>query len=159
MDINGLKLFRILVAKSIIEVFFVGALAVGFVLSTFPPYFHGWGEATPQGIEGWVVNYWAPWDRVEVQLFIDGHFTATGMANLSRPDVVAAGWAKDQWHGYAFVLPKLPPGNHEARVYAIHESANGNRQSLQLVGNPIRFAVDQNGKLTIWTIHLLVRTN
>lgn len=147
MDTNGLKLFRILVAKSILEIFFVSALAVGFFLSAFPPYFHGWGEATPKSIEGWVVNNARPWDRVEVQLFIDGHFTSTGIANTPRPDVLSAGWARDQWHGYVFYLPKLPPGNHEARVYAVHESGGGTRQTLQLVGDAIYFSSDHNGKL------------
>ncbi len=145
---NQTRLFRLLIAKSIIETFFVGTLAVVFFYTAFPPQFHGWGEATPDSIAGWAVNHSAPWDRVELQLFVDGKFVASGTANLSRPDVVAAGWSKDEWHGYAFSAPPLSVGDHEARVYAIHESGGGIRQTLQLVGNPIRFSFHANGKLS-----------
>ncbi|MGH9967049.1 MAG: hypothetical protein ACREBG_04340 [Pyrinomonadaceae bacterium] len=147
MDGSRLRLFQILIAKSIAETLLVGTLAVIFFYTTFPPYFHGWGEASPEALVGWVVNDSRPWDRVEVQLFIDGKFIANGVANLPRPDVMAAGWSKDEWHGYAFFPPRLAAGMHEARVYAIHESGGGVRQTLQLVGNPIRFASDESGKL------------
>lgn len=147
MDRSSLRLFQILIAKSIAETLLVGTLAVIFFFTTLPPYFHGWGEAAPEAIVGWVVNDSQPWDRVEVQLFIDGQFIANGVANLPRPDVMAAGWSKDQWHGYAFFPRLLTAGIHEARVYAIHESGGGVRKTLQLVGNPIRFASDESGKL------------
>jgi hypothetical protein len=80
-----------------------------------------------------------PWRRVEVQLFIDGKFVGTQVAQLSRPDVVAAGWAKDEWHGYSFVVNDLGEGLHEARIYALHRS--GERYSLQMLGDPIKFQV------------------
>jgi hypothetical protein len=142
------KLFRLLIAKSVAETLFVSALAVIFFYTNFPPHFQGWGEATPEAIAGWAVNQSAPWDRVKLQLFIDGNFVADGLANLSRPDVVTAGWSKDEWHGYAFPAPRLSVGIHEAHVYAVHASGNGSRQTLQLVGNPIRFVFHENGKLT-----------
>jgi hypothetical protein len=142
-----MKLIHALIAKSIAETILVAALAVAFYFGAFPPYFHGWSEVTPHAISGWIVNQHRPGDRVEVQLFIDGRFVATGTANLSRPDVVAAGWANDEWHGYAFAAPGLTPGDHEARVYALHASGNGVRQTLQLVGDPIILQVDQTGAL------------
>ena len=145
---NRLYLFRLLVGKSILETVFVGVMAVGFFFTTFPPYFHGFGEATPDTISGWAVNSRAPWDRVQVQLFIDKRFVATGAANLSRPDVQQAGWARDEWHGFSFPVTNLSVGEHEASVYAVHESGGGIRRTLQLLGYPIRFSVDQNGKLT-----------
>lgn len=148
MDKTSLRLFHILIAKSIAETLFVSILAVAFFFGAFPPHFHGWGEATPEVIAGWAVNSAAPWERVEVQLFIDGRFIASGVANLSRPDVERAGWSRDEWHGYVFAVPTLTVGVHEASVYAIHESEGGLRKSLQLLGYPIRFAVDENGKLT-----------
>lgn len=139
------KLINFLIGKSILETVLVATIAVGFYMSAFPPYFHGWGEATSSAIAGWAVNDSAPWDRVRVQLFVDGNFVATQEANFSRPDVSAAGWAKDEWHGYQFNLPKLSVGTHEARVYALHESGGGTRQTLQQVGDPIRFAIDAAG--------------
>ena len=142
-----MKLVHALIAKSLAETILVGTLAVVFFFSAFPPTFHGWGEALPHSLAGWVVNQAEPWERVEVQLFIDGRFFATGTASQSRPDVVAAGWARDEWHGYNFTAPPLSTGPHEARVYALHVSGAGARQSLQLLGDPIRFTVDEKGNL------------
>ena len=135
------KLVNLLIAKSILDTIFVGTMAVAVYLNAFPPTFHGWGEAVieSQTIAGWAVNDAKPWDRVEVQLFVDGKFIGTQAAQLSRPDIVAAGWAKDEWHGYSLVMPGLPDGPHEARVYAVHASGNGSRYTLQLLGDPIRF--------------------
>ena len=142
---DHMKLIHALIAKSLAETLLVGSLAVAFYLSAFPPTFHGWGETWPRGIAGWVVNQAGPWERVEVQLFIDGKFVAAGTASEPRPDVVQAGWARDEWHGYKFSAPSLSIGVHEARVYALHASGRGFRQSLQLVGDPILFSVDRDG--------------
>jgi hypothetical protein len=139
------RLTRLLIAKSIAETIFVAALALLFYFTAFPPYYRGWGEATAQkSIAGWAVNVAAPWDRVEVYLFIDDRFVSSATANLSRPDVSGAGYTKDEWHGYVFNLPPLEKGEHLAHVYAIHRSAEGKRQTLQLLGNPIRFRVEEN---------------
>ena len=133
------RLVHLLLAKSILETIFVGTLAVVVYVKLFPPTFHGWGEAVVEtrSISGWAVNNADPWQRVEVQLFVDGKFVGTQVAQSSRPDVAAAGWAKDEWHGYDFVLNDLSAGTHEARVYALHRS--GARYTLQLLGNPITF--------------------
>lgn len=133
------RLVNLLIAKSIIDTIFVGTIAVLVYTRAFPPTFHGWGEAVAasQSISGWVVDDANPWRRVEVQLFVDGKFVGTQVAQSSRPDVVAAGWAKDEWHGYDFVVMELSEGMHEARVYALHR--NGDRYTLQLLGNPITF--------------------
>lgn len=148
MNMNKSKLINVLIGKSIVETLLVGVIAVGFYIIAFPPHFHGWGEATSQGISGWAVNDNAPWERVSVQLFVDGNFMATQTAQLSRPDVASAGWARDQWHGYNFILPPLQTGDHEARVYAVHASGGETRRTLQQLGDPIRFRVDQTGSLT-----------
>jgi len=133
------KLINLLIAKSIIETIFVGTIAVVVYVKLFPPTFHGWGEAVAasQSISGWAVDDADPWGRVEVQLFVDGKFVGTTVAQLSRPDVMAAGWSKDEWHGYEFVVTGLTEGMHEAKVYALHRS--GERYTLQLLGNPITF--------------------
>src|SRR5689334_9591225 len=135
------QLVNLLIGKSILETLFVATLAVVVWTNAFPPTFHGWGEAiNSQAIAGWAVNNASPSERVEVQLFIDGKFQASQVAQLSRPDVVTAGWAKDGSHGYNFTLEGLPPGQHEARVYALHRS--GSHITLQLLGDPIPFTVD-----------------
>ena len=102
MKLPSTNLVHVLIGKSILETLFVGALAVIAFLTVLPPNFHGWGEVTDDGVAGWAVNSGSPWERVEVQLFVDGHFFATAVANGSRPDVSAAGWALDEWHGYDF---------------------------------------------------------
>jgi hypothetical protein len=144
---NKPRLVNLLIGKSIAETILVGAIAVGVYVNAFPPTFHGWGEAVAasRSIAGWAVNDADPWERVEVQLFIDGKLSGTQIANLSRPDVAAAGWAKDEWHGYNFVLSSLPAGDHEARVYALRESGGATRYTLQLLGDPIRFVVNADG--------------
>lgn len=136
------QLVNLLIGIAILQTIIVGVLAVVVWTKAFPPTFHGWGEAiNSQAIAGWAVNNAAPWDRVEVQLFIDDTFYGSQVAQASRPDVVMSGWAKDQWHGYNFAVRGLAPGNHEARVYALHRS--GERMTLQLLGDPIHFVVDQ----------------
>jgi len=141
------QLVNLLIAKSILETVLVGAVAVGVYMNAFPPAFRGWGEAVreTQTIAGWAVNDAEPWQRVEVQLFIDGKFQQTQVAHHSRPDVMAAGWSKDEWHGYVFKMTGLSAGKHEARVYALHGSREGGRYTLQMLGDPIRIEVKSDG--------------
>ena len=141
------QLVNLLIAKSILDTVLVGVIAVGAYFNAFPPTFHGWGEAVAEtrSISGWAINDLDPWQRVEVQLFIDGKLVGTQVANESRQDVVAARWSKDEWHGYNFVVPGLTAGVHEARVYALHSSRNGSRYTLQMLGDPIRFQVTTEG--------------
>lgn len=146
MKTPSARLIHFLIGKSIIETLVVGALAVFTFITVLPPYFHGWAEITDSGVSGWAVNNASPWERVEVQLFIDGAFVADATANESRPDVSAAGWAKDEWHGYNFSVPSLPAGPHEARIYALHASGNDVRKSLQLLGKPITFELSKEGR-------------
>ncbi|HEX6715737.1 MAG TPA: hypothetical protein VF088_01425 [Pyrinomonadaceae bacterium] len=141
------QLVKLLIAKSVVETILVITIAVVVHVKAFPPTFHGWGEAVveTQSIAGWAVNSASPWERVEVQLFIDGRFVGTQEASLSRRDVRDAGWSRDEWHGYNFRAPGLGVGLHEARVYAVHASGNGTHYTSQLLGDPIRFEVKENG--------------
>lgn len=141
-----MNLVHALIAKSIAETILVGALAVCFYLSAFPPTYHGWGEVLPHEIAGWAVNQAEPSERLEVQLFVDDKFVASTTANQSRPDVVAAGWARDEWHGYRFAVPSLKSGLHKAGVYVLHNSGD-KRQTLQLLGDPLMFSVGANGEM------------
>lgn len=144
---NKPRLVNLLIGKSIAETVLVGVIAVVAYLNAFPPTFYGWGEAVVESkeIAGWAVNNAHPGKHVEVQLFIDGKFQGTQTAQLKRPDVVAAGWSNNELCGYSFALPSLPAGTHEARVYALHESGEAARYTLQLLGDPIRFVVNADG--------------
>lgn len=135
-------LLHFLLAKSLAELLFVGVLAVGFYLTAFTPFFRGTLDvANSRHVAGWVVNQAEPQARVEVQLYVDGRFAGNRLADLPRPDVVAAGRAADERHGFSFDTPALPPGEYEVRVYAVHVSGSGARRTLQLVGKPLRFQV------------------
>ncbi|MGI9107541.1 MAG: hypothetical protein ACR2G4_14985 [Pyrinomonadaceae bacterium] len=136
-----------LIAALTIVTFLIGAASVGIRTVFFPPHFRGWCELTAQrSVAGWAINEAAPFARMEVQLFIDGQFASGTIANLSRPDVVAAGYAADEWCGYSFALPPLPAGAHEARVYALHKVGKGAYRTLQLMGDPLSFTVAASGQ-------------
>jgi hypothetical protein len=139
------RLTNYLIVKSIIEILFVGALAIGFYLTAFAPFFRGaLDTADARNIAGWVVNQAEPQGHVEVQLYIDGQFAGDSRADVARPDVKAAGRALDERHGFVFDTPPLANGEHEARVYAVHESGQGQRRTLQLIGKPLHFTVAPN---------------
>ena len=142
----SIGLVHVLIAKSIIETLFVSILVIVYFLDVFP-HFHGWGEVTSQTISGWAVNSRNPGERVEVQLFVDDKFVARTVASQSRPQVVEGGWARDEWHGFTIPVSAMELGNHEARVYAIHNSGRGARKTLQLVGHAFHFQVAPDGTL------------
>jgi hypothetical protein len=134
------RLTQLLIGKSVVEALFVAALAVGFYYMAFTPHFRGWSDvADARRIAGWAVNEAAPDEPVEVQVYIDGRFAGNRLANLSRPDVVAAGRSRTELCGFEFDAPPLAAGEHEARVYAVHSSNGGARRTLQLIGFPLRF--------------------
>ncbi|HKQ99758.1 MAG TPA: hypothetical protein VJT09_03745 [Pyrinomonadaceae bacterium] len=136
------RLINFLVGKSILEALFVGVLAIAFYLTAFTPFFRGSLDlADAHSVAGWAVNQADPQSHVEVQLYIDARFAGNGMANVSRPDVQAAGRAADENHGFVFETPPLAEGQHEARVYAVHASNEGQRRTLQLIGKPLTFSV------------------
>ncbi|HEX7175166.1 MAG TPA: hypothetical protein VF240_07775 [Pyrinomonadaceae bacterium] len=123
-----------------------GALVVGARSVFFPPRFRGFGEVTAGGqVAGWVVDGQEETTArpVEVQLYIDGVFAAAATADLPRPDVLAAGRARDERCGYSFALPTLAAGEHEARVYAAHAVGGGAYRTLQQTGAALRFRVGQ----------------
>ena len=141
------RLSHALIAKSLVEVLFVVALAVYFSYTSFNPYFRGSVDAADaRAVAGWVVNKAAPAERVEVHLYIDGHFVSRRLAGEPRPDVFDAGRSGDAYHGFVFGLPPLPPGRaYEARVYAMHVTGDATRRTLQEFGGIRRFSVETDG--------------
>ena len=137
------RLTKFLVIKSIIDVLFVGALAASYDLRVFNPFFRGWlDEANAEWVNGWVLDQSEPGARVEVQLYVDGEFVDSRQADQPRPDLARAGVAEDERHGFFFFTPPLAPGEHEARVFAVHRGGEGNRRALHLVGKPMRFTTE-----------------
>ena len=115
------KLTYFLIAKSIAETLLVGVLAVAFFFVAFPPYFQGWGEATPTAIAGWAVNRQQPSQRVEVQLFIDDQFVATRVAVLPRPDVVTAAYGPPDLGRFARSVLAPPGTGLQLRDHSVDE--------------------------------------
>lgn len=135
------RLTNFLFFKAFVELLFVAGLAVGLHYLSFNPHFRGWSEMHGAEVSGWAINEAAPQSRVEVQLYVDGRFVADALADKSRPDVVAAGRARDEWNGFRFELPALSEGEHEARVYVVQESGGGTLRTLRQLGKPLRFRV------------------
>lgn len=135
-------LANLLIGKSVAEALLVTTVAAGFYLSTTNPSLRGWlDHADGQTISGWAVDDDNSGRRVEVQLFIDDQFIEQRVANEFRPDVRQAGRAAEDWHGFIFKTPPLPPGEHQASVYLLHRGASPSRRTLQIIGKPLRFTV------------------
>ena len=144
---NRNRLTHLLIAKSIFETLFVAGLAVFFYYQTFNVYIRGSLDlADARNVAGWAVDEREPQRRVVVQLYINDHFVASREADAFRPDVLAAGRAADERHGFIFNTPPLPPGVYEARVYALHESGGEKRRALQMVGRVQKFQIIHEGR-------------
>ena len=136
-------LIRILIAKSILDVLLVAAFALGFYYSAFNPSLRGsLDEAGPGWIRGWVLDFSRRDRRPEVQLYIDGHFAESRVADFPHPNLVSMGLATDDRHGFFFYTPPLDPGTHEARAYVVYKSGGGERRTLQQLGRALNFVID-----------------
>jgi len=137
-------LVNLLLAKAAVDLLFVCALAAGSHYAAFRPSFRGSLDHADAGsVRGWVMDRAEPNRRVEVQLYLDGRLAASAEASEPRPDVAARGYAPDDRHGFDFRLEPLAPGEHEARVYAVHASAGGRRRTLQQIGPAMKFVVGE----------------
>jgi len=134
------RLTRLLLAKLTLDILFVAALAVYTQAVAFRPFYSGSLDyADSKSVRGWVVDRSEPAASVEVQLYVDGSFAASELADEPRPDVFEKGYAEDERHGFVFNLDDLKAGEHEARVYAVHASRGGARRTLQQIGGALRF--------------------
>ena len=136
------RLIHLLISKSMAEALLITAVAVGFYFVTTNPNLRGVLDNADQAwVTGWAVDEANPSTRVELQLFVDDAFAGHATANQYRPDIHNARRADDDWHGFAFPTPQLPPGEHQARVYAVHSNGEGERRTLQLIGKPYKFNI------------------
>lgn len=137
------RLLHLLISKSLAEALLIAAVAVGFYFATTNSNLRGvLDKADREAVSGWVADEGEPSARVQLQLFIDDKFVAAAPADQFRPDVHQSKRANDDWHGFVFKTPQLAPGEHEARVYAVHSNGGGARRTLQLIGKPYRFKID-----------------
>ena len=134
-------LANLLIGKSIAEALLVTTVAAGFYLSTTNPSLRGWlDQADAQTISGWAVD-----DERSDPARAKSSFSSTiNSSNNARPlsfvrTSVRQRRAADDWHGFVFKTPSLPPGEHEAtrlstpsRRLAGEEDAADNRKALAL---------------------------
>jgi hypothetical protein len=141
------RLMKLLLAKLTLDLLFVAALAVYTQAVAFHPFYSGSLDyADSRSVRGWVVDRAEPASAVEVQLYVDGRFAADTLAVEPRPDVFEKGFAQDERHGFVFNLGPVQPGEHEARVYAVHASRAGARRTLQQIGGALRFTVNAEAR-------------
>ncbi|HEV7396643.1 MAG TPA: hypothetical protein VGN86_09055 [Pyrinomonadaceae bacterium] len=136
-------LTRVLIFKSVTDVLLVGVVSVVFYYSAFNPGLRGsLDEAGPEWIVGWALDLSKADARIEVQLYIDGRFQESRLADFHQPNLVTLGLAPDDMHGFFFYTPPLEVGTHEARVYAMHESGGSERRTLQQLGKALTFQIN-----------------
>lgn len=125
-------------------IYCLGIISIFYYVLLFPTSFRGWPEITPyKSVAGWIVNEAAPQQSAEVELYVDDRFVAHKTADISRPDVVAAGRARTDNCGFDFDLRPLllEPGTHVAQIYAVHKAFTTPYRTLQRIGEPLSFQV------------------
>ena len=137
------RLAGVLIGKAFIELLLLAALVVGFSYSTLSSSVEcGLDAADARGVSGWAVDRSRPGETVEVQLYLDGQFAASAVANQPRADAPAPGGDGAGGHGFVFELDTTRAGGREARVYVVRASGGGARRTLRLVGGPVRLGGD-----------------
>jgi hypothetical protein len=123
-------LLKAIVAKSLIEIVLVCAVATFTAFSSFSPRLRGAIDVANQTrVAGWVVAPEAPEAVIEVQLFVDDKLLASQLANEQQDDLVRYGVASSPYHGFYFDLNQfnLAPGRHTVQVYALREAPGSNK--------------------------------
>lgn len=138
-------LIKLIIGKAFVETLFVLALGVWFSYSLFNPRIRGRIDvADARTVAGWTLDENSPHEPLQVQLFINDRYVAHTIADRARPDIVVAGRAASEAHGFEFTIPvALDAGEYEASVYVVNKNNTGARRALMLVGVPVRFRVNE----------------
>lgn len=139
------RLLRAVIAKSFVEVILVCVVATLAAFTTFSPQLRGAIDVADQTrVAGWVHDPQSPAAPLEVQLFIDGKFAATKLADEIREDLVRAGVTMQATHGFNFALEalNLPDGKHSAQVYAVR-AVGANKSLLPITTTSPTFHVNR----------------
>ena len=138
------KLLQAIIAKAGLEfLLIIGAVSLAAYSHLNPPIRGAIDVAGPQHIAGWAYDPREPNANLEVQLFIDGRFVATRMADEPREDLVTAGAAENAQHGFNFALetPGLTLGKHLVNVYAVRPGGARNKSLLSLTKKTYEFEI------------------
>jgi hypothetical protein len=139
------KLLRAVMVKSFLEVILGCVVATLAAFSTFSPQLRGAIDVADQTrVAGWVHDPQSPANALEVQLFIDGKFAATKLADEARNDLVEAGVTSQANHGFNFALEplNLPDGEYSVQVYAVR-AAGANKTLLPITTTSPTFRVSR----------------
>lgn len=134
------KLTRLLLVKAALDFVIVVWLVADFAGAAFTSIEAARIEKIDGELRGRFTLSGRERDR-EVQLFIDGIFVASTSARCAAEDVKSA--ARDGSScAFSFTLPKLAAGEHEAVAYIAGAERGGARRVLRVVGEPVRFQVE-----------------
>jgi hypothetical protein len=141
---SATSLLRAIIVKAGLEILLV---CVAVSLAAFshvnPPLRGAIDVADSARVAGWAYDPREPGARLEVQLFIDGRFVASRVADERRDDLVKRGAAEDALHGFTFAVPPLgvAPGRHTYQVFAVRAGGGGNKVLLSITREPQVFHV------------------
>lgn len=137
------RLLGAVLIKTFVEIIIVCVIVTIAAFSHFSPLLRGAIDVVDaEQIAGWAYDPGGN-EATEVQLFIDGRFAASRVADEAREDLVQAGAAADARHGFRFTLRELSltPGQHSAQVYAVRGPARGNKTLRPLAKTPRIFHI------------------
>lgn len=134
------RLARLVACKLALDLLFVGAFALYTHAGSSRGRFDGALEYVDgRGARGWVVDLERPGATVEVQLFVDGRFVASAVAEELRSDTPERATHGAGRRGFTFDFGSGLHGGREARVYAVREARGGARRTLHEFGGRLRF--------------------
>lgn len=135
------RVAKLVAAKLALDLLFVGGFALYTHAVTFGRDFDGALEhADGRGARGWVVDLERPGEPVEIQLFENGRFVASTVAEEFRTDTDRSTAHGAGRRGFTFKFERDLYGEHTVRVYAVRTGRGGERRLLQAVGEPVNFA-------------------
>lgn len=140
------KLLRAIIGKAFVEIALVCVVATLAAFTTFSPQLRGAIDVADQSrVAGWAHDPQTPDMPLEVQLFIDGKFLASKLADELRDDLVKAGATSRPNHGYSFSIEgmNLSTGDHSAQVYAVRNAAGSSKILLPITSSPRKFQVSR----------------
>jgi hypothetical protein len=134
------RLAKLVAVKLALDLLFVCGLAIYTHTVTYRAGFEGELEqADGLGARGWVVDLEQPGATVEVQLFLNGQFTASASASEPVPGEAAGHSSGRERRAFVFRFEQPRYGEQEARVYAVREGLGGARRTLQQLGGARNF--------------------
>lgn len=135
------RIAKLVAAKLALDLLFVGGFALYTHAVTYSRDFDGALEhADGRGARGWVVDLERTGEPVEIQLFENGRFVASTVADELRTDTDPGTTHSAGRRGFAFKFERELYGEHTVSAYAVRPGRGGERRMLREVGRPIYFA-------------------